>query len=58
MENRFNEGMSFIIHFLFLHVILRRSQMLLTFSRHQVMYNVSNAVLCAEVIYKGYFAIE
>ena len=31
---------------------------LLTFSRHQMMYNVSNVVLCAEVIYKGYFVIE
>ena len=37
----------------FLHVVLRRSQMLLTFSRHQMMYNVSNVVLFAEVTYKG-----
>ena len=27
--------------------------MLLRFSRHQIMYNVSYVVLCAEVIYKG-----
>ena len=32
--------------------------MLLTFSRHQMMYNVSNAVLCVEITYKGYFAIQ
>ena len=25
--------------------------MLLTFSRHQNMYNVSNVILCAEVLY-------
>ena len=30
--------------------------MLLTFSRHQMMYNVSNVVLCAE--YKGYFVMQ
>ena len=45
-------------HFVFLHIILRRSQMLLTFSRHQIMYNVSNVVLCAEVTYNGYFVIQ
>ena len=32
--------------------------MLLTFSRHQMMYNVSNVVLCAEVTSKGYFVTE
>ena len=32
--------------------------MLLTFSRHQIMYNVSNVVLCAEVTYNGYFVIQ
>ena len=30
--------------------------MLLTFGRHQMMYIVSNVVLCAEVTYKGYFS--
>ena len=32
--------------------------MLLTFSRHQMMYNVSNVALCAEVTQKGYFVTE
>ena len=32
--------------------------MLLTFSRHQIMYNVSNVVLCAEVTYNAYFVIQ
>ena len=31
--------------------------MLLTFSRHQIMYNVSNVVLCAEVTYRAYFVV-
>ena len=30
--------------------------MLLTFSRHQMMYNVSFVVVCAEVTYKGYLS--
>ena len=51
MEDRFNEGMSCITHFVFLHIILRKSQILLTFSRQQMMYNVSNDVLCAKVTY-------
>ena len=32
--------------------------MLVTFSRHQMMYNVSYAVLCAEITYRGYFVIQ
>ena len=40
-----------ITRFVFLHVILRRSQILLSFSRHQMMCNVSYVVLCAEVIH-------
>ena len=58
MEDRLNEGMSYITHYVFLHVILRRLQMLLKFSRYHRMHNVSNAVLCFEVTYKGYFVIE
>ena len=58
MEDRFNEGMSCITHFILLHVILRRSQILLTFSTHQMMYNVFYVLLCASVIYKGYFVIQ
>ena len=54
----FNEDMSCIAHFVFLHVILRKPQILLTFSRHQLMYNVSYVVLCAEVTYKGHFGIQ
>ena len=58
MEDKFNEGISCITHVAFLHVILRRSQMLLTFSRYQMMYNVYNVVLCAEVTHEGHFAIR
>ena len=43
-----------ITHFVFLYVIFRRSQILLTFSRHYVSY----VALCAEVTYKGYFVIQ
>ena len=32
--------------------------MLLTFRRHQMMYNVSYVVLCAEVTCKGYFVMQ
>ena len=58
MEDRFNEGMSCVTHFAFLQGILRRSQMLLTFCRHQIIYNVFYVVLCAEVTRKGYFVIQ
>ena len=58
MEDRLNEGMSYITHYVFLHVILRRLQMLLKFSRHHMIHNVSNAVLCFEVTYTGYFVME
>ena len=62
MEDRFdsfkNEDMSCITQFSPVHIILRRSKMLLKFSRHIMMYNVSLAALCANVTYKGYFAIQ
>ena len=58
MGDRLNEGMPCITNFVFLHVIPRRSQMFLTFSRHQIMCNVSYVALCTEVTYKGYFAIQ
>ena len=32
--------------------------MLLIFSRHQIMYDVFYVVVCAEIIYKEYFAIQ
>ena len=32
--------------------------MLLTFSRYQMIYNVSYVVLFAEVTYEGYFVIQ
>ena len=32
--------------------------MLLRFSRHQVMFNLSYFVLCAEVTCRGYFVIQ
>ena len=58
MEDRFNDGMSGITHFVFLYVVLRRLQISLTFSRHQMMYNVFYVVLCAKVIYKGYSVVQ
>ena len=45
-------------HFLVLHAILRISHMLSAFSRHQMMYNVSCVVPCAEVTCKGYFVVQ
>ena len=58
MKDRFDEGMSCINYFVSLYFIFRGSQMLLTFSRHQMMYNVFNIVLCTEVTYKGHFVIQ
>ena len=58
MEDKFNEGMSCITRFVFLHVILRRSQMLLKFTRDQMIYNVLYVILCAEVTCKGSFVMQ
>ena len=44
-----------ITHFVVIH---RRSQMLLTFNRHQMVYNISCVLPCAEVTGKGYFVIQ
>ena len=55
MEDRFNEVMSYIpILFCFMS-FLGDNKMLLTFSRHYMMHNVSYVVLCAEVTCKRYF---
>ena len=48
MQDSFNEGMLYITHFVFLHDILRRSQMLLTYNRLP-----DDVVLCAEVTYNN-----
>ena len=48
MEDSFNEGMLCITHFVFLHNILRRSQMLVTYNRLP-----DDVVLCAEVTYNN-----
>ena len=58
MEDRFIEGMSSISQFVILHAILRRSQIILTFSRPQIMYNVSCVSLCIEVACKGTQALD
>ena len=47
-----------IIPILFSIILLSGDQMSLTFSRHEMMYNVSNLVLCAEVAYKRYIVIQ
>ena len=57
-HERVNEITSRITHILFLHVILRRSQMVLTSSRQQMVHNVPYVVLCAEVTCEGYFVIQ
>ena len=54
MKDKFDENMSYITHFFVLHAILRRSEVLLIFSRNQMMYNVPCDVPCAEVTCKEY----
>ena len=51
-------GLPCTTRFAALQAFLRRSKMLLTFSRHQIMYNVFCVVPCAEVTYQGYFLIQ
>ena len=58
MEDRFNEGMSCINQFVIPHAILRRSQIILTFSRPQIMYNVSCVLPCVEIACKGTQALD
>ena len=41
-----------------LPVFLRRSEILLTFSRHQVMQRVFFVVSCVKVAYKGLFLMQ
>ena len=51
--------MSYITYSVVLRVYLRwRSQILLTFDRLQVMYNVISIVLYIEVVYKGPFLTQ
>ena len=54
MKDKFNENMSYITHLFVLYAILRGSEVLSTFSRNQMMYNVPCDVPCAEVTSKDY----
>ena len=44
IEDKFNRGMSCVTYYVALHVYIRRSQILLTFNRLQVMYSVFSTV--------------
>ena len=50
--------MSYITHFDALHAVFRRSKLLLTFSRYQVMYDVSCVVPRAKVTCNGQFVLQ
>ena len=47
-----------IIPILFSMILFSGDQMSLTFSRHEMMNNASNLVLCTEVAYKRYLVIQ
>ena len=50
-------GMLCITHFVVFHVFLRISQILLTFRRDQIMYNVFCVLPCVEVTWKENFSV-
>ena len=58
IEDRFNGGMSCITYSVVLHVYLRRSQILLTFNRLQVIYSVFSIIFLVEAVYKGLFILQ
>ena len=45
IEDRFNRVMSYITDYVVLHVYLRRSRILLTFNKLQVMFSIFSIVL-------------
>ena len=55
---KFNGGGPCITHSFVIHAYLWRSQILLTFSRHQVICRVFCIVPCVEVTCKGLFLIQ
>ena len=55
---KFNGDMPCITPSVALHAFLRRSQILLTLNRHQMMHNVFCIVACVEVTCKGLFLIQ
>ena len=58
IENKFKGGMPCITLSIALHAFLRRSQILLTFNRHQVMHIVFCIVPCVEVACKRLILIQ
>ena len=51
-------GIPCIIPSVVLHIYVRRSQILLTFNRHQMMHSVFCIVPCVVVACKGLFLIQ
>ena len=58
IKNKFNGGRPYITSSVVLHAYLRRSQILLTFHRHQVMRSVFCILLYVEVACKRIFLIQ
>ena len=56
MEDIFNEGMSCVTHFVDVHHIFKTLRMFVTFSRHQMMRDLSYVVPCANLHAKGTFS--
>ena len=58
IENKFNGGIPYITPSVVFHAYLRRSQILITFNRHQVMHSVFCIVPCVEATCKGLFLMQ
>lgn len=56
--DKFNAAEPCIVHSFVLHAYLRRSQILLTFSRHQVVYSVFCIVPWVELACKGLLLLQ
>lgn len=52
MKDRFNGGLLQITYFAVLHVFLKKSEILLAFSRYQVMYSAFRIVPSVKLTYK------
>lgn len=57
-DYKVNGGMPCIIQIVVLHIYLKRSQILLTFSRHQLKSSLFCIVPCVEDACKGHFLIQ
>lgn len=52
MKDRFNGGLLQITCLAVLHVFLKKSEILLAFSRYQVMFSAFRIVSCVKLTYK------